>query len=72
MNSVSPAVTVGSGPVSIADVVRVARHDAPVLLDSTALAAVAQSRAVIDALAADPHPHYGISTGFGAALDTSH
>ena len=31
---------------------------------------VAASRAIIEALAADPEPHYGISTGFGALATT--
>ncbi|MTA81466.1 MAG: histidine ammonia-lyase, partial [Actinobacteria bacterium] len=63
-------VTVGSGPVSLDDVVAVARHDAQVALDPSSLARVAESRAVIDALASDPNPHYGISTGFGALATT--
>ncbi|MEJ3403633.1 histidine ammonia-lyase [Rathayibacter sp. YIM 133350] len=64
------SVTVGTGPVSIADVVAVARHDAPVILDPAALEAVAASRRIVDALADDPAPHYGISTGFGALATT--
>ena len=63
-------VTVGSGPVSLDDVVAVARHDAQLALDPSSLARVAESRAVIDALASDPNPHYGISTGFGALATT--
>jgi len=63
-------VTVGIGPLSIADVVAVARHDAPVVLDPDAIAAVAETRRVIEALADDPQPHYGISTGFGALATT--
>lgn len=63
-------VTVGSGPVSLDDVVAVSRHDAHVSLDPASLARVAESRAVIDALASDPNPHYGISTGFGALATT--
>jgi histidine ammonia-lyase len=63
-------VTVGSGPVSLDDVVAVARHDAQVALDPSSLVRVAESRAVIDALASDPNPHYGISTGFGALATT--
>lgn len=59
-------VTVGIGPVSIDDVVAVARHGARVELDPAALEQVAASRALIDGLASDPEPHYGISTGFGA------
>ncbi len=46
------------------------RHDVPVRVDPAALARVAESRRVIDGLAADPHPHYGVSTGFGALATT--
>ncbi|GAA1797153.1 histidine ammonia-lyase [Agromyces neolithicus] len=67
---VATSVTVGTGPVSIADVVAVARHGASVVLDPAALDGVAASRAIIEALAADPEPHYGISTGFGALATT--
>src|SRR4029079_6256213 len=48
-----------------------ARTRRAVALASEALAAMAASRAVIDELAADPAPHYGVSTGFGA-LATKH
>lgn len=64
-------VTVGVGPVSFADVIAVARHEASVDVDTEAMAAVADSRARIDQLAADPTPVYGVSTGFGA-LATRH
>lgn len=64
------SVVVGTGAVTIEDVVAVARFNAPITLDSQALEGVAASRAVIDALASDPHPHYGISTGFGALATT--
>ena len=50
---------------------RVARHDAPVTIGDDALAAMAASRTRIEALADDPVPVYGISTGFGA-LATRH
>ncbi|MGG7466086.1 histidine ammonia-lyase [Plantibacter sp. YIM 135347] len=66
----APLVTVGAGPVSIADVVAVARHDAEIRLDPRALEGVAASRTIVEALAADPQPHYGISTGFGALATT--
>lgn len=59
-------VVVGVGPVTADDVVRVARDDAPVEIADDALAAIAASRAFIEALADDPTPAYGISTGFGA------
>ncbi len=64
------SVTVGTGPLSIDEVVAVARHGASVELDRAALDEVAASRAIIDGLAADPEPHYGISTGFGALATT--
>ncbi|MCI2956328.1 histidine ammonia-lyase [Agromyces atrinae] len=64
------SVIVGSGALSIAEVVAVARYDARVELDPAALDAVAASRLVVEGLAADPEPHYGISTGFGALATT--
>ena len=67
----SPApVIVGRDPLGVDDVVAVARHDAPVVLDSDALTRVAASRALIERLADQPEPHYGISTGFGALATT--
>src|SRR3954452_3105787 len=69
--STSSTVTVGTGPLDIADVVAVARHDARVEIAADALAEVRRTRAVIESLANDPHPHYGVSTGFGA-LATRH
>ena len=67
---VSPVI-VGSRPLSIAEVVAVARGGAPVVLADEAVAAMQASRAVIEELAADAAPHYGVSTGFGA-LATKH
>ena len=60
------AVSVGVGPLSIDDVVNVARFDAPVELTDEALATIADTRHRIEELANDPTPVYGISTGFGA------
>jgi len=59
-------VVVGDGPLTVEQVVAVARHGARVRLADAALAAMAASRAVVDALADDDRPHYGVSTGFGA------
>lgn len=59
-------VTLGTGPLSHNDLIAVARFAEPILLDSSAVAAVAATRVAIDKLATDPEPHYGISTGFGA------
>jgi len=63
-------VTVGAHPLSVADVVAVARHDAPIELDTASLDQVEASRAIVEALADDVEPHYGISTGFGALATT--
>ncbi|MBP3978868.1 histidine ammonia-lyase [Microbacterium sp. BLY] len=63
-------VAVGARPLSPDEVVRVVRDDAPVVVDPAALTRVAETRRVIDGLAADPHPHYGVSTGFGALATT--
>ncbi|KQO97746.1 histidine ammonia-lyase [Leifsonia sp. Leaf264] len=68
--SQAASVTVGIAALSIDEVVAVARRDAAVVLDEAALVEVERSRAIIDALAEDPEPHYGISTGFGALATT--
>ncbi|MGN6325355.1 histidine ammonia-lyase [Pseudolysinimonas sp.] len=65
------AVPITGADLSAEDVVRVARCGAPVAVAEAALDAVAASRAVIDALARDAVPHYGVSTGFGALASTS-
>jgi len=54
-------VTVGTGAVSFDEVVAVARHGTPVVLSVAAEAEINVSRAVIDALADDTAPHYGVS-----------
>jgi histidine ammonia-lyase len=59
-------VVVGTGPVASEDVVRVAREGAGVRLAEDALAEIARSREVVESLAKDDRPHYGVSTGFGA------
>ncbi len=64
-------VAVGTGALSFEDVVAVARHDAPVEIAPEALEEVRRTRAVVEALADDTVPHYGVSTGFGA-LATRH
>jgi histidine ammonia-lyase len=64
-------ITVGTGPLTEDDVVAVARLGAGVELSSSAVESIAAARAVVDDLAGDAEPHYGISTGFGA-LATKH
>ena len=67
----SEAVVVGAGPLNVADVLAVARGGRRVRVDAAALERVRHSRRVVEALAEDAVPHYGISTGFGA-LATTH
>jgi histidine ammonia-lyase len=65
------AVEIGLGPVTPSDVVAVAREGAAVTLSAEALAEIAATRKVVEELADDVEPHYGVSTGFGA-LATRH
>jgi histidine ammonia-lyase len=64
-------VIVGTGPLSFADVAAVARAYAAVELSAEAEHEITATRKVIEALAGDDEPHYGVSTGFGA-LATRH
>jgi len=61
----SKPVTLNGHSLSIADVVAVARHNAPVVLDAKALAAVQQSRKAVEAAVARGETIYGVNTGFG-------
>ena len=65
------SVMVGIGPVSFADLEAVARYGAQIVIADGAWAEVRKSREIIEALADDQEPHYGVSTGFGA-LATRH
>ncbi len=67
---VKEAVVVGTGPVTPEQLLAVARHGARVRLAEEALAEITKSRDIVDALADDVAPHYGISTGFGALATT--
>ncbi|MFD9715285.1 histidine ammonia-lyase [Streptomyces sp. NPDC059076] len=64
-------VVVGTSGTTADEVIAVARADARVEISADALAALAASRTIVDALAAKPEPVYGVSTGFGA-LATRH
>jgi histidine ammonia-lyase len=59
-------IAVGVGALGRAEVVAVARAGARVELTDEAYRVMAASRGHVEALASDPRPHYGISTGFGA------
>jgi histidine ammonia-lyase len=61
-----PTVVLGTAPVTIAQVVAVARQGAPVTISDDSLAAIAAARAHVDAFAASGRPVYGVSTGFGS------
>jgi histidine ammonia-lyase len=71
MTSRPDRVVVDVGPLSEPDVLAVSRGGAGVALSLAATQAISESRRVIDALATDTVPHYGISTGFGALATTS-
>ncbi|WP_082775427.1 histidine ammonia-lyase [Pseudoclavibacter helvolus] len=63
-------VVLGLRPLEPAEVVAVARHGARVEVAPAALTEVGRARELIERLADDPNPHYGISTGFGALATT--
>ncbi|MGN7970833.1 histidine ammonia-lyase [Microbacterium sp. 22296] len=64
------SITVGAAPLTPREVVDVARHGARIVVDGDALGRVEDTRTLIEGLADDPQPHYGISTGFGALATT--
>jgi len=64
-------ITVGVGPVTPHDVLAVARHGAGVALSPESGTEITLSRKVVEALAHDTVPHYGVSTGFGALATRS-
>jgi histidine ammonia-lyase len=64
-------VTVGAGPLTADDVIAVARGGARIEIAADGLGAIRRGREIIEELADDTQPHYGVSTGFGA-LATRH
>jgi len=64
-------VAVGIGPLSFEEVADVARRSAHVEITAEALEGIRSSRRIIESLADDVEPRYGVSTGFGA-LATKH
>jgi len=63
-------IVVTGEALSVEEVTRVARDYESITLDPDAREHVARRREIIDSKAADPHPHYGVSTGFGALATT--
>ncbi len=66
-NASEPAgeIELGARGATAAQVIAVARHQAPVRLSSSALAAMAESRRFVDSLAASSVPVYGIRPASG-------
>ena len=60
-----PTVTLDGFSLSIADVVAVARHGAPVVIAPHSLTAVTASRRRVEAAVARGDTIYGVNTGFG-------
>src|SRR6266705_4259265 len=58
-------ITLDGHSLSIADVVAVARHDAPVAIAPHALASVGASRRAVESAVARGDTIYGVNTGFG-------
>ncbi|HKN38621.1 MAG TPA: aromatic amino acid lyase, partial [Acidimicrobiia bacterium] len=61
-----PVVTLDGSPLSVADVVAVARHGAAVTVAPEAAARMAPARAVVERIVAEGASVYGVTTGFGA------
>lgn len=55
-----------TGPISIDDVVAVARQGRRITVSPKSVAAMKRSRRVVEACLTDGEPHYGINTGFGS------
>jgi histidine ammonia-lyase len=72
MNAVTKPILVGA-PLTLEDLVRVARARAPVELDPAARTRMREARSAIDAITdgGDAAPRvYGVNTGFGALAET--
>ncbi len=63
-------VTLGAAGLAAADVVAVAREDAPVTVGAEASAAMERAAAVVAGIEASSEPAYGVSTGFGSLATT--
>ncbi len=61
-----PVIALDGLPLSVADVVAVARHGAPVAVAQAVGARMAPARAVVERIVAQGRSVYGVTTGFGA------
>jgi histidine ammonia-lyase len=64
-------LAVGDHPPDVAAVVRVSRHGAAVTLTAAARQRMAAERAVVERIAKQGQPVYGLTTGLGASVDTA-
>lgn len=65
-----PQLLLDGSPLSIEDVVAVARRDRPVELAGDVAARLSATRAKLEALTTDGNAYYGINTGFGSLART--
>lgn len=65
-----PSIIIGDDPITIDDVVAIARTHVPLTLSDSAWDRVREARVIVDQLAGDDVAHYGVSTGFGALATT--
>jgi histidine ammonia-lyase len=63
-------ITIGPAGVAPADVLAIARTDATAQIAKEAVAAMEESRSIVDSIERDGRPVYGVSTGFGALATT--
>jgi histidine ammonia-lyase len=62
-------IELGARPLTLDDVVKVARHGAPVSLPSAARERMLKSRAVVETAIRENRAVYGVTTGFGELKD---
>src|SRR5437660_1876887 len=65
-----PMVVLGARPLTVEEVVAVARGGEHVAVDEETAAAMAPARAVVERAVADERTVYGVTTGFGALAHT--
>ena len=63
-------IIIGPTGITPADVLAVARTGATVEISKDAIAAMEESRSIVDSIERDGRPVYGVSTGFGALATT--
>ena len=64
-------VLVDGESFTLEDVVQVARHNEPVLLQKSAIPRIKSSRAVVETAIKEGRVVYGVNTGFGDLADVS-